>query len=224
MALRPAAAAELIARCLPTIGPVLVWINGAFGSGKTQTAFELLRRIPGAHVADPELIGFAIHRMLPPGARNDFQNRPQWRSAVVATLTDAVDAHDGPVLVPMTLVDHGYFDEIMAGLRGAGVDVRHFALTASPETLRRRLRARTGYLLARVTGRDESWAMQQIERCVTALAGDRFAEHVPTDDRTVDEVVEEIADRAGLTLAESRLSPGRYQLRRAAVSLKHIRW
>lgn len=126
---------------------MLVWINGAFGSGKTQTTFELLRRIPGAHVADPELIGFGIHRMLPPAARGDFQDRPQWRSAVVATLADAVQAHDGPVLVPMTLVERAYFDE----------------------------------------------------------------------------VVEEIADRAGLTLAESRLPPGRYQLRRAAVGIRHIR-
>ena len=203
---------------------MLVWINGAFGSGKTQTTFELVRRLPGAHVADPELIGFGIHRMLPPAARGDFQDRPQWRSAVVATLADAVQAHDGPVLVPMTLVERAYFDEIMTGLRTAGVDVRHFALTASRDTLRRRLRARTGFVLAKVAGRDESWAMQQIERCVTALADDAFATHVGTDDRTVDEVVEEIADRAGLTLAESRLSPGRYQLRRAAVSLKHIRW
>jgi hypothetical protein len=203
---------------------VLVWINGAFGSGKTQTTFELLRRVPGAHVADPELIGFGIHRMLPPTARGDFQDRPQWRSAVVATLADAVQAHDGPVLVPMTLVERPYFDEIMAGLRTAGVDVRHFALTASPNTLRRRLRARTGFVLAKMTGRDETWAMQQIERCVTALGDDAFATHVATDDRTVDEVVEEIADRAGLTLAESRLPPGRYQLRRAAVGVRHIRW
>ena len=202
---------------------VLVWINGAFGSGKTQTAFELLRRVPGAHVADPELIGFAIHRMLPPGARDDFQHRPQWRSAVVATLVDADAAQDGPVLVPMTLVQQSYFDEIMSGLRSAGVDVRHFALVASPETLRHRLRGRTGYALARLTGRDESWAMQQIERCVTALADDRFAEHVQTDDRSVDEVAEHIAARAGLTLAKPRLGAVRYQLRRAAVGVRHIR-
>jgi len=149
---------------------MLVWINGAFGSGKTQTTFELMRRVPGAHVADPEVLGYAIHRMLPPSARNDFQNRPQWRSAVVATLADAVKAHDGPVLVPMTLVERTYFDEIMSGLDTTGIDVRHFALTASPETLRRRLRARSGFWLARAIGRDESWAEQQIERCVTALA------------------------------------------------------
>ncbi|MDF2830819.1 MAG: hypothetical protein K0R01_4102, partial [Mycobacterium sp.] len=118
---------------------MLLWINGAFGAGKTQTAFELHRRLPGSHVADPELIGFAIQKMLPPDARGDFQDRTQWRSAVVATLVDAVAANgSGPVIVPMTLVDSAYFDEVMGGLAGAGVDVRHFALQASPDTLRRR--------------------------------------------------------------------------------------
>ena len=202
---------------------MLVWINGAFGAGKTQTAFELHRRIHGSHVADPELIGFAIHKMLPARAREDFQDRPQWRAAVVATLADAVASNTGPVLAPMTLVEPRYFDEVMSGLSRAAVDVRHFALTASPETLRSRLTARTGYALARITGRDESWAMAQIDRCVTALATDRFAEHIDTDDRTVDEVVEDIADRAGLPLVQPRLGPARYQLRRAAVGIRHIR-
>lgn len=200
-----------------------MWINGAFGAGKTQTAFELHRRLSESHVADPELIGFAIHKMLPARARADFQDRPQWRSAVSATLADAVAASDGPVIVPMTLVEPAYYDEVMSTLRGHGIDVRHFALTASPETLRRRLRIRTDYALARVTGRDETWAMEQIDRCVTALAQDRFADHVPTDGRPVDEVVEDIAGRLGLTLGASRLSPARYQLRRAAVGVRHIR-
>lgn len=141
------------------LGAKLVWINEAFGAGKTQTAFELHRRIRASHVADPELIGFAVHKMLPAGAREDFQDRPQWRAAVVATLADAVASNTGPVLAPTTLVEARYFDEVMSGLSRADVDVRHFALTASPEALRSRLSARTGYELARVTGRDESSAM-----------------------------------------------------------------
>ena len=66
--------------------------------------------------------------------------------------------------------------------------------------------------------------MRQIPRCVTALAGERFAQHVETDDRTVDEVVEDIAGRTGLRLVHGRLSPARYQLRRASVGVRHIRW
>lgn len=203
---------------------MLLWINGAFGAGKTQTAFELHRRLPGSHVADPELIGFAIQKMLPADARGDFQDRPQWRSAVVATLVDAVAANgSGPVIVPMTLVEAAYFDEVMGGLAGAGVDVRHFALQASADTLRRRLRTRSAYWLGRAVGRPETWAIDQIPRCVPALATERFATHVPTDERTVDEVVEDIAGRAGLSLGPPRLPAGRRQLRRLAVGVRHIR-
>lgn len=96
-------------------------------------------------------------------------------------------------------------------------------LIASPDTLRRRLRIRTGYWLGRAAGRDETWAMQQISRCVTALATERFTEHVDTDDRTVDDVVEHIAARLDLHLTYDRLSPVRYQVRRAAIGIRHLR-
>ena len=45
--------------------PVTDGLNGAFGVGKTQTAHELQRRLRVGHVADPELLGFATHKMLP---------------------------------------------------------------------------------------------------------------------------------------------------------------
>ena len=51
---------------------MLIWINGAFGVGKTQTAHELHRRLTASHVADPELLGFAMHKMLPPARHDDF--------------------------------------------------------------------------------------------------------------------------------------------------------
>jgi AAA domain len=203
---------------------VLIWINGAFGAGKTQTAFELRRRLPNANVADPELLGFAMHKMLPPTQRSDFQDLPQWRAAVIATLEQVEATHTGPVIVPMSIVRDDYFDQIIGGLRTKGVDVRHFALTATPETLRRRLRQRSAYVLGRMLGRDETWAMQQVDRCVAALAASRYARHVPTDDASVDEVVEFIARAAGLTLTAPRLSPARYQLRRLAVGVRHIRF
>lgn len=202
---------------------MLIWINGAFGSGKTQTAHELHRRLPDSHVADPELLGFALHKMLPAVLRSDFQELPQWRSAVVATLQQIDTAHDGPVIVPMTIVRDDYFDKIVVGLRARGIAVRHFTLTATPQTLRNRLRQRAAYVFGRVLGREETWAMQQIDRCVAALAAGRYATHIPTDDATIDEVVEAIAHHAGLSLTEPRLTPPRYQLRRLAVGVRHIR-
>lgn len=202
---------------------MLIWINGAFGVGKTQTAHELHRRSAASHVADPELLGFALHKMLPPSLRDDFQDLPQWRASVTQTLVDAERPGHSPVIVPMTLVRTDYFEEIVGGLLRHGVDVRHYTLTAPTDVIHRRLRARLAYRLGRVTGADETWAMQQTDRCVAALRSDRFAIHVPTDGRGISEVVEDIADDAGLTLAHPPLSPARYQLRRAAVAVRHIR-
>lgn len=207
---------------------MLLWINGAFGVGKTQTAFELHRRLPGSFVADPEWIGYAIHKMLPARMREDFQDRPQWRSAVRATLADVADSAvgiGGPIIVPMTLVNADYFDEIVGGLRSAGVDVRHHSLLASPEVLRARLRTRSAHWIARALARDpnETRAVQQIDRCVAALSTDRFARHIDTDHRTIDEVVETIARDNNLPLTHGRLGALRYQLRRARVGLQHMR-
>ncbi|MFE0751564.1 AAA family ATPase [Gordonia sp. NPDC058843] len=202
---------------------MLVWINGAFGAGKTHTAHELHRRLATSHVADPELIGFAIHRMLPAGERGDFQNRPQWRSAVLETLVQADRSSDGPVIVPMTLVEDAYFDEIVGGLRSRGVDVRHYALTSSSATIHRRLRTRAAAMFGRIVGADETWAMQQTNRCVAALAHEKYATHMSNENRSIDEVVEHIADHAGLELVRPRLGTLGALRRRAAVSIAHIR-
>ena len=200
---------------------MLIWINGTFGAGKTHTAFELQRRLMGAHVADPEVIGFALQRMLPTAARTDFQDIAHWRSSVFDILHHAEAVQTGPVLVPMTIVRDDYFDEIIGALRWRGLDVRHYALIASPETLRKRLRARIAFL--RTGLRRETWAMQQIPRCVAALADKRYARHVQTDGRATDAVVEWIANDAGLVLTGPRLSPWRYQLRRLQVGIAHVR-
>jgi hypothetical protein len=202
---------------------MLIWINGAFGSGKTQTAHELRRRLQRAHVVDPEPLGLALRKMLPAQSRGDFQDLPQWRAGVLTTLAQAETSFDGPVIVPMTIVCDDYFDQIIGGLRARGIDLRHYSLIAAPATLRRRLRQRSGYMLARLAGRDESWALQQIDRCVDVLDGERYASQIATDERPIDEVVETIALDAGLTLTHPRLSAAGYQARRLMVGVRHIR-
>ena len=37
---------------------------------------ELHSRLPGSLICDPELLGFGLHRMLPPQLRGDFQDSP----------------------------------------------------------------------------------------------------------------------------------------------------
>ncbi len=65
---------------------MLLWINGPFGGGKTQTAYGLHRRLRGSVVCDPEHVGFDLHRMTPPSLRGDFQDLPAWRQGVYEVL------------------------------------------------------------------------------------------------------------------------------------------
>jgi hypothetical protein len=111
---------------------MLLWINGPFGGGKTITAHELGRRLPGSVVCDPECIGYGMHRMLPPSLRSDFRDLPPWRHSVRELLWHTLRSYRGPVIVPMTLTDSAHFDEIVGALRAGGADVRHFALLAEP--------------------------------------------------------------------------------------------
>lgn len=197
---------------------MIIWINGAFGGGKTHTAYELVRRTEGTVLVDPEVAGFGLQRSLPPDLRVDFQDMPAWRAGVVEIL-DRVKRSERyrAVVVPMTLVEPGYLEEIHGGLHELGHDVRHVALTASPETLRKRLRGR----LEGLTGR-ETWAMRQIDRCVAALAT-MDAHRIDTDDRGLDEVVEAVAAHVGLPLSTPALPPLRAQLRRLKVAAAVIR-
>lgn len=55
---------------------MIIWINGAFGAGKTQAAYELLRRTDRSVLCDPEVVGYGLHRMVPRGVRGDFQDLP----------------------------------------------------------------------------------------------------------------------------------------------------
>ncbi|MEU9554822.1 AAA family ATPase [Streptomyces fumanus] len=209
---------------------MLLWINGPFGGGKTQTAHEILRRLPGSVICDPEHAGFGLRRMLPPALRGDFQDLVSWRQGVVEVLDLALTRHDGVVIVPMTVTDSGYFAETVGRLRELGHDVRHFTLLAEPETVRRRLRERgLGHLLSYAAGkrpgpRRESWAERRLDHCLERLREPEFAEHLWTDRTTVPRTADRIALLAGLTLRPNHEGPLRTRLRQAGVGVRHIRF
>ncbi|MFZ4182267.1 ATP-binding protein [Streptomyces pseudogriseolus] len=109
---------------------MLLWINGPFGGGKTQTAHEIRRRLPGSVVCDPEEPGFGLQRMLPRELRGDFQDLKAWRQGVVEVLDLTLTRREGVVIAPMTVTDPGHFAETVGRLRELGHDVRHFTLLA----------------------------------------------------------------------------------------------
>lgn len=209
--------------------PVLIWINGPFGGGKTQTAFELHRRLPGSVVCDPEHVGFGLHRTLPRRLRGDFQDLPAWRAGVLEVLDLTLRTGGETVIVPMTLVEPAYFTEVVGGLRRRGHDVRHFALLARRETVLRRLRERgLGRLVRALSGdasalSDESFAVRNLDRCLDALVDEQFADQIHTDDIPVAAVAALIADRCGLSLAGAADGALRGRVRRAWIGVRHLR-
>jgi len=199
----------------------LLWINGPSGVGKTATAFELNRRLPGSVVCDPAHVGFGMRRMLPPSLRRSFwQEIPAWRHSVLELLRMTLAGHGGPVIVPMTLVDEAHFQEIIGSLRDDGVQLHHFALLAEPTTVVRRLRARS---LGREP-RTQPWEADVLDGWLEQLRRPEFAQHVHTDHRTVAEVADLISRAAGLTITPSTDGPMRAWLQRYATTVRSMRW
>ncbi|MBW0013868.1 AAA family ATPase [Mycobacterium sp.] len=198
---------------------MLVWINGPFGGGKTQTAFELHRRLPDSVVCDPEEIGFGLHRAMPRALRTNFQDYPAWRQGVYEVLDHVIGAHRGVVIAPMTVIEPKYLAETVGRLRERGHDVRHFALLANRETVLRRIHGRTLWGLSR-----DPFATSHVDRCLDRLRGPEFAHHVWTDAIAVPEVAQCIATSAGLALRPNTEGPVRRRLRQSWISIKHIRF
>lgn len=185
--------------------PTLIWLNGAFGSGKTSVAKRLVRAFPGAWLLDPEQIGFKLRRADPSLRAVDFQTLPEWRDLTLqAALDAAVGSPERLAVVPMALVERDRFDAIVGELRRRGIAVQHFSLLASADTLRRRLRWRFDRPGSR------RWALAQIDR-FEALSGPAYAMHIETDGRALAEIVGEIAGKLPPYLAArfaSLIAPG----------------
>ncbi|MFJ8114229.1 NUDIX domain-containing protein [Streptomyces sp. NPDC096132] len=123
----------------------VVWINGAFGAGKTTTARELIDLIPNSTLFDPEVIGGALPHLLPPkrlAEVGDFQDLPIWRRLVIDTAAALLGEVGGTLVVPMTLLRQEYRDEIFGGLAARRIPVRHVLLAPAETILRGRIAGR----------------------------------------------------------------------------------
>ncbi|GAA1856365.1 hypothetical protein GCM10009715_00160 [Paeniglutamicibacter psychrophenolicus] len=120
----------------------IIWLNGAFGSGKTTTANELVELIPGARTFDPEIVGFMLRHYISEPVP-DFQDWPAWR-ALVPQVADQMLKHYGGVLVaPMTVMRRNYLTEILDGLSHRGIEHHHVLLDVRKDELVRRIETDT---------------------------------------------------------------------------------
>ncbi|WP_037676083.1 NUDIX hydrolase [Streptomyces griseus] len=163
----------------------VVWINGAFGAGKTTTARELIELIPNSTLFDPEVIGGALPYLLPPkrlAEVGDYQDLPIWRRLVIDTAAAMLAELGGTLVVPMTLLRQDYRDEIFGGLAARRIPVRHILLTPAETILRERIRGReVPPDLPDGDMRIRQWSYDHIEPYKAALASWLTADAHPVD-------------------------------------------
>ncbi|MXM66633.1 NUDIX domain-containing protein [Streptomyces sp. HUCO-GS316] len=162
----------------------VVWINGAFGAGKTATARELIDLIPNSTLFDPEVIGGALTHLLPPkhlAEVGDFQDLPIWRRLVIDTVAAVLAELDGTLVVPMTLLRQEYRDEIFGGLAARRITVRHILLAPAETILRERIAGREVPPTPDGEIRTRQWSDDHIEPYRNALASWLTADAHPVD-------------------------------------------
>ncbi|MDI3389047.1 NUDIX domain-containing protein [Streptomyces sp. B-S-A8] len=121
---------------------MIIWINGAFGAGKTAAARDLVELIPNSTLFDPEVIGRGLRHLLPRkhlDEVSDLQDLTIWRRLVVDTAAALLHQVGGVLVVPMTLLRQDHRDEIFGGLAARRIAVRHVLLTPAETILRERL-------------------------------------------------------------------------------------
>jgi adenylylsulfate kinase-like enzyme len=148
---------------------VVIWINGAFGAGKTTLAQELHGRLPDSMLFDPESVGSILRDCFPAAASDDFQDLPAWRKLTAQFVLTLREEYGRPVIVPMTVVEPEYRREIFGAITAAGEPVLHIFLEASAEELRRRIEEQV--LFADDPAHEasaRSFRHRNVERCVAA--------------------------------------------------------
>ncbi|RSM52816.1 ATP/GTP-binding protein [Actinoplanes sp. ATCC 53533] len=143
---------------------MILWINGAFGVGKTTTANLVTKRLDGAQVFDPEYVGYLLKSFVE-SPTGDFQDLPLWRHLVVQTVTGLAQHHPRTWVAPMSLINAAYRTEIFDGIRAAGVDLREVILTVAEQRLRDRIDE------DQVDTKARRWRQDHVARALTTFAG-----------------------------------------------------
>jgi predicted kinase len=180
--------------------PVIIWINGGFGAGKTTLAEEIHRRLPDAVVYNPEDVGLMLWRWMRPN--DDFQHLPSWRELVVATALSLRRHHAETLIVPMSLIRDAYRAEILDGLASTGEDVLHVFLELDAGVLRERLNTRVTHPGGTWDQGARKLGMTGVDEMLAAAARQPAGTLMLRSDRlTPAEMADEVLAAAGLRQA-----------------------
>ena len=160
---------------------MIIWINGSFGAGKTTVSEILKEKIENSVTHNPEEVGGFLARTMPM-KKNCFQDYELWR-IINFEIIKYLNTEYNKVIVPMTVTNKQYYNEIVGRLKSECIDVKDFILIASKDNL-----------IKRLDGRKDSteWAYNQLDRCVEAFQSDFDGHKIDTDNKSADEAACEI--------------------------------
>lgn len=180
---------DLALSCLEPARPRLIAIGGYSGSGKSTIAEALgplVGQAPGARLLESDRLRKALHGVSAETRLDPSAYRPEVSEKVYAELrlrAEMVLKRGGTVIVNAVYDRAGNRAHIAAAARAANVDFTGIWLAVDPETLRRRVAARSG---------------SASDATVDVLAHQLAHGHAPDDwisinaGRSVDEIIKEI--------------------------------
>ncbi|MET7641301.1 NUDIX hydrolase [Streptomyces sp. NPDC005438] len=139
---------------------MIIWINGAFGVGKTAVARELLGLLPEATLLDPGRVGANLDAVLPRSRLKEVSDPLElasWRRLLIDTINLLLGEVSGPVVVPLTLLRREDRDEIFGSLAARGARLHHVLLYDDRDTTPER--SKRSHTRAGVDGQAERTAL-----------------------------------------------------------------
>jgi broad-specificity NMP kinase len=148
--------------------------------------------------------------------QGNFQDQVLWRTFNYEIIKNIHSKYNGHIIIPMTLYDKNYYEEIIGKLLKENIKIDHYILGASKETILKRLTKRHE--------RKDSWAAKQIDMCINGFNELREKSiYIDTNELNINEVVETIAKRSNVKLKEDNGIEIIKRIKRTIVQIKHIR-
>ena len=164
---------------------MILWLNGAFGVGKTTTAQAIRKAAPAWRLFDPEHVGLLLAANLAGVEFNDFQDLPPWRSLVPLIASELSDFTGDDLLVVQTVMVRDYWEEMRTRFSERQQKVVHVVLDAPAAALESRIKA------DQVERSAEQWRLDHVSSYETARSW-----LLPAADLVVDTDVLSAADAA----------------------------
>src|SRR4051812_38493725 len=117
----------------------LVWVNGAFGVGKSRATQLATASDTRWRLFDPETVGYMLRVNLADLAGDDFQDFKAWRTLVPAVAHAVMEQTGDDLVAVQTVLNESYWRELREGLSDRGITVKHIVLDADAEALTSRI-------------------------------------------------------------------------------------